>query len=114
MTWALQKTPQNQQKITDAYQDIGKQIRAQVIPVGVAREKLLKLKPDAPIYNADGKHPSPLGTYLAACVFYSSLSGQSPKGLASKVPTPLNPTQPHIKLTKSEANKVLKRRKKVL
>lgn len=103
MTWALQKAPQNQQKITNAYQHIGKQIGAQVIPVGVAREKLLKLKPDAPIYTADGKHPSPLGTYLAACVFYSSLSGQSPTGLSATVPNPSNPKQPHMELTENEA-----------
>ena len=33
------------------------------------------------LYAADGSHPSPLGTYLAACVFYSTLSGESPVGL---------------------------------
>ena len=29
------------------------------------------------LYAADGSHPL-VGTYLAACVFYSTLSGESP------------------------------------
>jgi len=33
------------------------------------------------LYTNDGSHPSFLGTYLAACVFYASITGDSPKGL---------------------------------
>jgi MYXO-CTERM domain-containing protein len=33
------------------------------------------------LYSSDGSHPSPLGTYLAACVFYATLTGTSPAGL---------------------------------
>jgi hypothetical protein len=33
------------------------------------------------LYAGDGSHPSRLGTYLAACVFYASLTGNSPEGL---------------------------------
>lgn len=33
------------------------------------------------LYASDGSHPSPLGTYLAACVFYATLSGKTPVGL---------------------------------
>jgi MYXO-CTERM domain-containing protein len=33
------------------------------------------------LYNPDGSHPSPLGSYLAACVFYAALTGESPVGL---------------------------------
>lgn len=34
------------------------------------------------LYSDDGSHPSPLGTYLAACVIYASVTGHSPEGLA--------------------------------
>lgn len=88
MTWALQKAPQDQAKITQAYNDIGKELGARVIPVGAAREAVLKSNPAAPIYTADGKHPSPAGSYLAACLFYAMLSGQPPKGLPTTVPDP--------------------------
>jgi hypothetical protein len=32
-------------------------------------------------YRKDWKHPSEAGTYLAACVFYATLSQRSPEGL---------------------------------
>lgn len=33
------------------------------------------------LYNADASHPSNLGTYLAACVIYGVVTGESPEGL---------------------------------
>jgi hypothetical protein len=88
MTWALQRAPQDQQRLTDAYRRIGGEIGARVVPVGVARESLLELRPEAPIYHRDGKHPTPQGSYLAACLFHAMLSGQSPEGLPVEIPMP--------------------------
>ena len=34
------------------------------------------------LFSEDGSHPSPLGSYLAACVFYATLTGDSPEGLS--------------------------------
>ncbi len=34
------------------------------------------------LYVQDGSHPSPLGTYLAACIAYATVTGQSPVGLS--------------------------------
>jgi hypothetical protein len=34
------------------------------------------------LYDVDGSHPSPLGSYLAACVVYATLTGASPEGLS--------------------------------
>ncbi len=34
------------------------------------------------LYDEDGRHPSTLGTYLAACVFYATMTGSSPVGLS--------------------------------
>lgn len=36
----------------------------------------------AQLYNADGSHPSAYGTYLAAAVFYATITGKTPIGLA--------------------------------
>jgi hypothetical protein len=33
------------------------------------------------LYSADGSHPSPHGTYLAACIVYGAITEQSPVGL---------------------------------
>lgn len=35
------------------------------------------------LYSGDGSHPGPLGTQLAAYVFYASLSGENPVGLTA-------------------------------
>ena len=51
------------------------------IPVGNAFKYLENNFPQINLYMDDNKHPSPNATYLAACVFYSMISGKSPVGL---------------------------------
>ena len=81
MTWARQHAPAAQQAITDAYNTIGKEVGAIVIPVGVVWRKLLA-KLDRPLlYDRDQSHPSLAGTYLAACVFLAALLRINPVGI---------------------------------
>ena len=50
-----------------------------VIPVGVAFENAYSKNPKIGLHKEyDGSHPSLLGTYLAACVVFSSITHQSP------------------------------------
>jgi hypothetical protein len=86
-TWARQNDPQKQQMITDEYNKLAKDIDAVVVPVGQAWEKVRKLRPDIQLFDKDGSHPSPSGTYLSACVFYAVLSGKSPLGLTPRILT---------------------------
>jgi len=81
MTWARQHAPQTQQAITDAYQSIGKELGAIVIPVGVAWETLLGYPGHPQLYDRDGSHPSLAGTMLAACAFVAVLFGCRPATL---------------------------------
>lgn len=46
-------------------------------PVGAAWKTVRDNHPTINLYDADGSHPSPAGTYLAACVFYCTLYQQS-------------------------------------
>ena len=46
------------------------------MPVGTV---WASVKRDA-LWSKDGSHPSKVGTYLAACVFYAALFGESPEG----------------------------------
>ena len=39
------------------------------------------------LFDPDGSHPSPLGTYLNACVFFNILTGESPVGLPNRLIT---------------------------
>lgn len=51
-------------------------------PVGPAWTQAVKagILPSA-LYDTDGRHPTLIGTYLAACVFFSVIYGSSPEGL---------------------------------
>jgi len=60
---------------------IGAFLDATVAPVGIAYVNALQLQPELNLYNADGYHPSMAGTYLGACVFYSTLWGESTEGI---------------------------------
>ena len=81
LTWARQDTPERQAEITEAYMSIGRELGATVVPAGVAWQKVLADHPQIVLHDADKSHPSPMGTYLAACVFYATLFGESPEGL---------------------------------
>ena len=66
---------------TARYHEASELIHAPIVPVGDAWEIAHGRKPDLELWNKDGKHPAPAGTYLAACVFYKALFKQSPVGL---------------------------------
>ncbi len=50
---------------------------AYTAPVGAAWKVVRDTQPGINLYDADGSHPSPAGTYLAACVFYCTLFQES-------------------------------------
>ena len=67
---------------------MAQQSEATVAPVGLAWELARKRRPDIALYANDGSHPSKLGAYLTACVFYSTLTKKTATGL------PANPKAP--------------------
>jgi hypothetical protein len=81
MTWARKHAPQSQQAITDAYQSIGKELKAIVVPVGSAWEKLLAKHETPVLHDRDESHPTLAGSYLAACVFLAVLFKENPVGI---------------------------------
>jgi hypothetical protein len=84
LTWARANAPENQEKLTKAYLDLAVKLKAQVVPVGVAWAKALAADKARLLHQADKSHPTPTGTYLAACVFYATLFGKTPEGLPDK------------------------------
>ncbi len=84
LTWARKNRPETQEALTRAFVDLAEELDAVVAPVGVAWRQALGEQPDLSLYFRDGSHPSPTGTYLAACVFYAALYGQSPEGLSRR------------------------------
>src|SRR5688572_27218498 len=81
MTWARRDEPESQQAITDAYMTIAAELKADVIPAGVAWKRVLS-KPKHPVlHDRDGSHPTLAGSYFAACCAFAVLFGGNPVGL---------------------------------
>jgi hypothetical protein len=85
MTWAREHEPQNQQAIADVYRSVGSEIGATVVPVGLAWQRFLSKHSSPALHDRDRSHPTPAGSYLAACVFYSVLFGESPVAIDAQV-----------------------------
>ena len=52
-----------------------------VAPVGATWHDALLQDSQLSLWQADGIHPAPEGTYLAVLVFYAALFQESPEGL---------------------------------
>ncbi len=73
--------PEMIRAIEKLYVETGNTVGALVIPVGLAFEEAYKQRPELNLHQSyDSSHPSLEGTYLAACVVFASLYGQSPVG----------------------------------
>ena len=86
-TWAGRTSPffpdfdAMQTALTAGYESCGNAIGAEIAPVGQAWRRARQSFPSIELFAVDGSHPSPAGSYLAACVFYGRIIGESPSGL---------------------------------
>ena len=83
-TWARLKVPQHQKEINAVYEKVAKDNNATLVPVGVAWEKARQLRPDLVLFDADGSHPSNIGTFLIASMFTQTISGTLPKKFSTQ------------------------------
>ena len=60
------------------YQQMADSNRSVVSPVGAVWRYLRQTQPNLELYDADGSHPSMLGSYAAAVCFYTALFQKSP------------------------------------
>jgi hypothetical protein len=82
MTWERPDSVQygvTTANLSKMYTDLGRQLGVRVAPVGLAFYRSLQERPKLNLFVNDG-HPTPQGTYLAACVFYGIIFKQSPVG----------------------------------
>jgi Domain of unknown function (DUF4886) len=80
MSWAYLDKPEMTEGLAEAYTIAGNTNDMLVIPAGLAFARVRKLQPELNLYAPDKRHPSPAGTYLAACVTFAALTGRSPVG----------------------------------
>ena len=99
MTWARRHAPESQQAITDAYTTIAAELGADVIPAGVAWQRVLEQPKHPVLHDRDGSHTTFAGSYLAACCGFAVLFGDDPVGL----PSPRQLSQPETAMLQRAA-----------
>jgi hypothetical protein len=67
-----------QERLARASLELGRLLDVDVAPVGLAWAEAIRRRPSVKLWADDGRHPSKLGSYLAACVFYAILSRRDP------------------------------------
>jgi len=80
MSWAYQDKPEMTEQLAVEYIKAGKQNNALVVPAGLAFAQSIARRPDLNLYVADKRHPSLMGTYLAACTVVASVYKTNPVG----------------------------------
>lgn len=80
LTWARRDHPEDQSVLDAAYRQCAQVTGATLVPVGLCWQRARDERPSMDLYEEDGSHPGPMGTYLAACAFYAVLAGRSPEG----------------------------------
>ena len=73
LTWARLNAPESQAAISEAYNSIGQELGATVVPVGMVWQGFLRQYDRPVLYDRDQSHPTLAGSYLAACVFSATL-----------------------------------------
>lgn len=58
--------------------DLAERLSVPLAPVAVAWYEAQQRRPDLNLWASDGRHPNRSGSYLAACVFYATLTGRDP------------------------------------
>lgn len=65
-------------RVAESYRGAAAAIDGELFTVGEAWRAAWKREPALALYSADGFHPSPLGSYLAALVIFHGLTGRLP------------------------------------
>jgi hypothetical protein len=82
LTWAREKIPQQQEVISRVYRETAALNKAIVVPAGEAWALARSLRPEIKLFDPDGTHPSDRGTYLTACVFVATITGELPETIS--------------------------------
>ena len=97
LVWAREKVPQYQSELNAPIEVVAKENGMTIIPVGKGWELARGYRPSAPLFNDDGTHPAPLGTFLSAAVVVGTMTGQLPEKYPN-VPTLYQPDGEFIQL----------------
>jgi len=80
MSWAYKDKPEMTAQLAEQYTIAGNNNDVLVIPAGLAFAKAIGRRPELEFYQPDKRHPSLIGTYLAASTAYAALYAKTPVG----------------------------------
>ena len=89
MVWPESTRREAFDAVSASYRGAAEAVDGLLFPVGEAWRAAWRRDPDAPLYAADGYHPSVAGSYLAALVMYQQLYDRSPIGLPHALTLPI-------------------------
>jgi len=68
------------QKIEEGYTYLSNMFNLPIVPVGNVWKAVREKDPTVNLYRDDNQHPTPYGSYLISCAFYTSIFKSSPEG----------------------------------
>lgn len=69
-TWPRKNNPDSQQALDETFSQLEKITKSKIVPVANAWKLAKAEYPNLELYEYDGSHPSEVGSYLTALVFY--------------------------------------------
>ena len=88
LTWSRRNAPDQQEDLNYAYDSVARELGAILAPVGPAWKRAREQDPGLELYAGDGSHPSPLGSYLLACVLLNALFPKAGRDLPFEISGP--------------------------
>ncbi|RMH03257.1 MAG: hypothetical protein D6702_06475 [Planctomycetota bacterium] len=81
LPWAPSGNPEELERMEEACRGLAEVVGAPLAPIGSAWRALAEARPDWPLRRVDGRRPTRLGSYLAACVLLGWLADLDPRAL---------------------------------
>jgi hypothetical protein len=85
MVWPFRGQEKGFELVSQSYRGAATVGKARVFPAGEAWQEALRRDPAVALYTADGLHPTPAGTYLAALVVTHGLTGVRPSSVPARL-----------------------------
>ncbi len=86
LTWGRKQFPEFQTGLNYAYSEVAREIGATLCPAGLAWQRVRETAPEIELFDPDATHPSPIGSWLTACVFLEVLTGKTCDGPEANLP----------------------------
>jgi hypothetical protein len=99
----LRSFEQMAERIDHAYTAIAQRTGAELAQVGGAFERAFSSAPDLALWGPDGSHPTLAGSFLAACVLYATITGESLRQ-THYIPTGMSPERAELIEALAEAD----------